>query len=217
MVLMHGISDFINKGICLMAVCLITIVFNGCSDGSDINQDIKTNDILNTETDSNVTKNISENEYYKIYTGQNEDDRYLFYYDLYNKDKDLIKSECTYMNQPDIILLDNSIIKISVQNGTGLDTQWTYYYDINTEMFSPIYYHVLEESQRYVSYFENSKVIVCDMFSEGLYKKEIHLTNELSATTEPIKNVYFSEDMKTIEITYYTKNDFNEITEIVEL
>lgn len=139
--------------------------------------------------------------YYKIYNGEEETDRWNFYYDLYDSSGNLVKHDCTYMEQPDIQNVSNEILRVSVQAGTGLETRWTYYYDTRNNVFSPTYYYVLNEKDNFVAYYEAGNVIVCSMFEEN-YVKRINIPTELKNIENPVDEVYFSEDLKSLQIIY---------------
>lgn len=218
MVLILVILDSLNRSeICksilktfavfVIILCLLT----GCSKPSD-------NDLSN---DKNYTTNANDiqnaDQYVKIYTGDTSEDHFFFYYDLYDKRGNLIKHDCTYMNEPDVTMLSKDIIRISVQTGTGLSTRWTYYYDLNSDKISQIFYNVLAEKENYVAFFRDKKVIISDMFDEKIFTKEIQLKHDLSNCSDPIENVTFSDDLSEINVTYLSGAKFKEIKEIIPL
>lgn len=122
-------------------LCLINIlilILSGCSRDYDINQ-------LYTITD-------------------NED----FTYDYVIKDKNntILISDKGVSKEPKINVINDNLLRVSVQTGTGISTQWTVYCDVNSGKVSDTYYSVLGE------YAENVVFVNYDN-SYGIYNFEI--------------------------------------------
>ncbi len=78
---------------------------------------------------------IEESNYFKIYQG----DDYLYYYDLYDTDHKIVKTDCTFVKPVDISMLTDNVVAISLQTGTGIESRWTYYYDAEIVRFSDVF------------------------------------------------------------------------------
>ena len=158
-----------------------------------------------------------ETNYAKIYTGNNAEDHFYFYYDLFDKSGNLIKHECTYMNEPEISMISDDVLKISVQAGTGIEALQTYYYNLSTNEFSPVYCYVLCEKDSTVAYYSEKKIIVTEIFNSESLIKEIVPEKELSDIAEPVVSASFSDDLSKIEITYLFGTESKKITETFSL
>lgn len=194
---------------------IIVVVFlAGCSEKSDNSSVLVGSD----KVVSNDSANFENSEkYFKIYTGNTSEDHFSFYYDLYDKQGKKVKHECTYMNEPDIEMLTKNIIKVSVQSGTGLSTRWTYYYDLDKNKFSKTFYYVLGEKESYVASFDGKNIIISDIFEENRALKEIHLKEKLVNSTDPIESVAFSDDLSEINVTYFSSEKSEKISEKISL
>lgn len=207
MALILSISDFINRKILLcMVVLTLTLLLTGCEKNFS--------DVATLESDfSSESAIIAIDDYYRIYHGTKEETRFFYYYDLFDIGGNLIKSECTYMDEPNISEHSNNIIKVSTQTGTGQSTRWSYYYDVNTNLFSRVFYHVLAEKENVIAYFDGEQIILCDMFDAENFYKEIELNNVLSDSTDPIEEVFLSDNLDSVTVVYFTGNDFDRTTE----
>lgn len=206
--LILGISGFTSKKILSYIVALsMAFLLTGC-------QKKIPNDVSSIESNLNPKSDIIvKNDYYKIYCGATEETRFFYYYDLFDMDGNLIKSECTYMNEPTISECSNNIIKISAQAGTGLSTKWSYYYNISSNLFSQIFYHVLAEKETVIAYFDGEQIVICNMFDVESFYKEIKLNNEISNSTDPIEEVVFSDNLDSVTVVYMSGNNFERTTE----
>lgn len=188
MVLIHGILDFINdKILCLFFCMMICILLVGCKGTQEMSENVN-----------------SDQRYYHIYHGENDDDRWNYYYDLFDLDGNVIKHECTYMNEPKIEMIDTDILKITVQAGTGRWTTYSYYYDISNNTLSPVYYYPLGEKSHLAAFLSDGRINICEMFQKQVCYKQIVIPEELQQFEEPVDSVLFSEDLKQVTIVYTT-------------
>ena len=210
MALIHVASGFTNKIMhnsvfkIFIAFATVLLTFTGCIG------------------DKNVTSSAGDDlsdvrKYVKVYTGDTDDDHFMFYYDLYNKSGTLVKHECTNMQEPKAEMASPDIVKVSVQSGTGASTKWTYYYDLSKNIFSPVYYYVLAEKGDTVVYFDGQQIVVTSMFDEKKLLKRVTLKNELAKCESPIETVAFIGDENKISVTYFSGESYKTITEIIDL
>lgn len=223
MVSIQNILDSTNKkyiGTFVAGLSIISLLLTGCK------QNLESTESNNSQNLENSSINISvddqeiphdDKHYYKIYTGESVEDRWYYYYDLFDEFGNIIKHECTFMDEPNISLISDSIVKVSVQSGTGRSTQWTYYYNVKDSLFSPVFYYTLNERANLVAYFDGQKIIIRDVFDDKKYYKEIELQKDLSKTTDPIENAIFSTDLKQITVFYVSGPDFQQTSEIINL
>ena len=156
---------------------------------------------------------IEETEFFKI-TRSN----YEYYYCIYDKNHNIIKSDGPLNKKPDIILIKDGFIRFTLQTGTGVATQWGYFYDIEDDKFSRIFQSIYDQYDRKVIYGSLNKLIVSDIFNNSQYYKEIStFSRPLSKTADSIVDAKFIKDGNSIEISYMTGEDYEIVTEIVDL
>lgn len=74
-------------------------------------------------TEENLIPRIYEqNRYYSIYSGSHRDDYFGYYYDLYDENGSLYAHEYVGNVEPKITVLENNVVEVSLQSGTGIDT-----------------------------------------------------------------------------------------------
>jgi len=157
-------------------------------------------------------KMIEENKYYKIVYSDN-----MYYYCIINKDSDVVKSEGPFNKQPRISIVDG-LVKVTLQAGTGLGTQWGFFYDTNDNVFSQIFQCIYDQCDGKVAVGGMNKVIVRDIFDESQYYKGITSFNEsFSEMVEPITGVRFLNDGKSIEVLYLAGDNYQKVIEIIDL
>lgn len=205
MVLIRGILDFINNKVLLLFFSIvICILLMGCAKSQRMNSYGKEQDC-----DTNLREEVSEDanfsqQHYTIYNGNNDDDRWNFYYDLFDLEGNVVKHECTYMDEPQIQAIDTDILRVTVQAGTGRGATYSYYYDIKNNTVSPVYYYLLGEKSNLVAFFEDGQINICEMFQKQACYKQIAIPKELEELEEPVISVMFSEDLKQATIVYIT-------------
>lgn len=152
---------------------------------------------------------IEETDYYKIMESD-----FLYCCVFYNQQHIVTKTEGPLDKEPAVVMADENLVRFTVQAGTGIATQWGYYYDPSTDVFSDVFESIRDESNGKVVYTRQNAVVVRDIFDESKYFKEItEFENTLSPTVEPFAEVQFTDDGKYIEVTYLTGADYKEITE----
>ena len=181
------------KKILIIILCLINVlivILSGCDGNYDINQ------------------------LYEITDNGN------FTYDYVIKDRhgNILISDKDVSRKPKVNVINEDILNISVQTGTGISTRWTIYCDVNSGNVSDTYYSVLgeyEENVVFVNYDNGShSVIIQDIFNQGEYLKEVVL-EDVSETVDPIVD-YIKFDDK-IKIIYLKGNNFLDTELIIEM
>lgn len=173
--------------------------------------------------DNSIITNPSENykimdsgAYYRIYKINTTQ----VCYEIYNSNADIVLSETT--DKPlTIDMINNDIVDIGIGMGTGLTTHK--YYNIKQNQFSEEFLYVLSNSNELIAYidapehksFENRKVIVQNIFDKKLFHKKFQL--DFSDVDTPVTQASFSEDEKSLQITYLSGKDEMEVSEILEL
>lgn len=177
----------------IITLCLINVlvlILSGCDGNYDINQ------------------------LYKITDNGN------FTYDYVIKDRydNILISDKNVSRKPKVNVINEDLLSISVQTGTGISTRWTIYCDVNSGNVSDTYYSVLGEYEENVVFanYDNGRhsVIIQDIFNKGEYLKEVVL-EDASETTDPVVD-YVKFDDK-IKIIYLKGNNFSETELIIEM
>lgn len=167
---------------------------------------ISVDDIKNVET-------IEETEYYKIIYSD-----FMYYYYLFDENHNVVKSGGPLNREPHISMVNDHLIKFTLQSGTGIGTQWGYYYDTKADVFSRIFQSIYDQWDSKVAYGEVKKVIVRDIFDKTVYYQEISsFKKPFSEVAEPITNVKFVNDGTSIKVSYLTGLDYKEVAEIINL
>ena len=153
---------------------------------------------------------VEESAHYKLIRSD-----FMFYYFLCNENHVMVKAEGPFNRQPRISMVDEHLVKVTLQAGTGLGTQWGYFYDVNEDVFSQVFYSIHDQQNGMVAYVTINGIIVRDIFDKTKYYQEITSFKEpLSEVAEPITKVEFVNDGDKIRVTYLTGSDCKEVTEI---
>ncbi len=118
-----------------------------------------------------ITYNI--NDLYKVERIEN----FLYQYTVTHKDGNILVTDKTNI-QPYINIIDDKVLSVSIQYGTGLSTRDTTYYNVDTGDISETYTYILGEYDNktidvdFDSTTDTHKIIVRDIFDKNLYYKE---------------------------------------------
>lgn len=154
---------------------------------------------------------ISESKNYQIIKYNN-----LYYYTIFNKHGDISEKSVPFPKKPEILMQDD-LIQISYQSGTGLSTKWSYYYDVKNNRFSKYFYSIYDKYNETIAYGSQNKIIIVNIFDDENYKEIKDFFYPLSVTAEPFIDVKFNEEGTVLEVTYLTGNDYHEVTECFDL
>ncbi len=159
---------------------------------------------------------VEESQHYKIVN-----DNFLFYYWIFDANHDVAKYDGPLNKYPRITMVNDSLVKFILQAGTGISTQWGYYYDIAADSFSETFQCIYDESvanERLLAYGDKQKVVVRDIFdSEGYCREFTSFDKPISIVAEPIVTAEFTVDGSSILITYMTDDNNRNVTEIMNL
>lgn len=145
------------------------------------------------------------------------------YYALYYKNQEytfrIFDSEGNIAKQgrcwryPKISEVNDSTVLFTLQMGTGLSTQWGFFYDCENNIRSDKFYCIYDHADSIFAYGAPKKVIVRSIFSDDYYREFTEFENPLADCVEPILYAEFSDDAKTITITYLTGEDYREVSQ----
>lgn len=208
-----------------VSILLISILLlSACSNYSEPPESSSSGDssaYYDTEvlTDVNDTekvideKVIDEDIYYKITYSD-----YMFYYYIFDKNHNIARADGPLNRHPRIIMADEQLVRFTLQAGTGIGTLWGYYYDVKNDAFSEIFQCIYDQCNGMVALGGVGKVIVRDIFDDKKYYYEISCFKyPFAKSCLPITEVVFTNDGKSVEITYLTGDDYKEVSEIVDL
>lgn len=151
---------------------------------------------------------IEESNYFKIYQG----DDYLYYYDLYDTDHKIVKTDCTFVKPVDISMLTDNVVAISLQTGTGIESRWTYYYDAEIVRFSDVFYSVLDAKSSMVVFATDKALTIQDIFDKEMYSKQVEFSDQLAQTESPFVSVKFANDMKNLIVQYESAGELKTVS-----
>lgn len=154
---------------------------------------------------------IEETAFYKVIC---QNDMYTTV--IYNKNHETVRTEGPASRQPRLSIEDGSLVKFTMQAGTGISTQWGYFYDEECDRFSDIFYSIYDVSSGKFVTRSGETVIVRDIFNEEAYYYEItSFRYPLAKVVEPFIDVTFMENC--LNVTYLTGENFERVTEILDL
>ena len=167
---------------------------------------ISADDIENGET-------IEETPYYKVICSD-----FMYCYYIFDENHDIVESDGPSTRQPHISMVNDHLVKFTLQAGTGLSTQWGYYYDTQKDVRSRIFNCIYDQHDGKVAYGTLNKVVVRDIFDKTQYYREISgFEKTFSPANEPIINARFINNGASVEIMYLTGDDYQEVVEIFDL
>lgn len=186
-------------------VCILACFISACS----LNKNV-----FNSE--SEYMDIIDSGKYYRIY----KMDITNVCYNIYDSNGKIVLSEIT--DRPlSINMLSQDIVDIETGMGSGIATHK--YYEPYRNVFSKEFSYVLANSGKLVAYidvptehpFENRMVVVQNIFDSDVFYKEYQL--DFADIDTPVVEAEFSNDGKTLKLTYLSGDDLAEVTEIFDL
>lgn len=150
-----------------------------------------------------ATKDISE-----LYTVEKADNG-LYKYAINSTDGDLIVAEEGFVKQPDITIVDETVLSVSSQAGTGLSTNWMFFCDVEANKKSETFQYVLGVYKDTVLYAttENgqSKLVAQNVFDSSL--KTEQALEDASTAADFVSDASISEK-GVASVTYLKGKDF---------
>lgn len=89
----------------------------------------------------------------------------LYYFYIYDSNGKTLKSEGPFTKQPRITNVSENIILFTVQAGTGLATNWGFFYDLKSNTESKIYKGIFDCTPTLVAYGASLSVNVSEIFN----------------------------------------------------
>lgn len=136
----------------------------------------------------------------------------MYSYAIYDTDRNIVLSG-ELKREPRITDLYGSMVKFTYQAGTGLSTQYGYYYNYVENILSQKFDCIYDETDTLVATGGVKKVIVRSIFDDTYYTEITEFEMPLSPIVEPIVNAEFSNDHTSITVTYLSGENHTTCTE----
>ena len=147
----------------------------------------------------------------------NED--YTYDYVVKEKNNNILISEERMSREPEINIINENLLSVSVQAGTGLSTRWTIYCDVSKGTVSGAYCSVLgeyEENVVYVNYDNGTYCIVIqNIFNRKLFYRETVL-EDASLAADPVVSFEIG-DNDMAKVVYLKGEDYLETEIMIDL
>ena len=211
------ITLFIVFVVCILVLysCQTTHTVDSSENESSMSDkyDAGKSDYEESTEDEEVLENTT---YYQISISNSQ-----YYCTFYDKNHQVVRVDGPYSKIPKVSVVNDSnpiLLRLTIQTGTGIGTQYGYFYLVDEMKFSETFQSILDQSGNLVAYIDKEKVVVRDIFDKTKYDKEISAFHDpFSNVAQPITNASFSEDSKTITVTYLTGDNFREVSETFEI
>ena len=142
----------------------------------------------------------------------------LYYYYIIDENHDVVKKDGPFSKQPEIVMINDHLVRLIISAGPEHSVQYGYYYDIKMDVLSRIFYGIFDQYGRQVAYGIGGKVVVRDIFDKTEFYQEISsFESPLSNSTDPVTDVRFVNDGASVTISYLTGADYKEATETIAL
>lgn len=137
----------------------------------------------------------------------------LYYYEIYDISGRIIVSSDPQPKSPDIEMVNDMLMRITTQAGTGIGTQTGYFCDVETGQKSKDFSSIFDQCNNLVAYAQNDKIIVESIFDECFYQEITNFQFPFSSVAFPFENAEFINNCQGIRITYLSGTDYAEVSE----
>ena len=202
----------------LSLILIFLLLLSGCSkdNGAETTTTTTADDgnivVSPTDETTDVIEIVEDEDYYQVTCCG-----FMFSYTLYDKDKEVVKTVESLNRQPNIDMVDDMIVRVYIQAGTGITTRSTYYYDVENNRFSESHNAVFDYCNGLLVRADHDKVIVQSAFDNSFYQEITDFSASFSPVAFPFVDINFIEDGQSIEVTYHSGDDYTEVTEIFEV
>lgn len=227
-------TDKIKKTVFTIVLFILSAALCACShnNSNELNKQISGGKKAETSKSEDITldkaniskipdevvnngKVIDKGKYYKIIlSGENS------YYIIYDYGGNIKKYDGPFKNSiPHINMINDDLLKFTMQSGTGIATQWGFYYNIKEDRLSENFQSIYDENNGRVVFRESfEKIVVSDIFDKTLYYKEFaSYKYPLSSVADPIISVHFIDDGTKFEVNYLTGDENSIVKEVFTL
>lgn len=143
-----------------------------------------------------VPQIIADEDYYRI-TKTDGGFQYIVYDNSGN-----VLAHGVATRPPEIGFISASVLRFSLQTGTGRSTQWSFYYDAATDRKSQTFQEVLDESGGKIAYVEKGGVAVQSIFDAADRQVFSDFNPPLGAAPDAVLSAAFSQNGKQLLVRY---------------
>ena len=180
-----------KKLCCIVSAALLALLLCACTAQTQ-NAPTKTGVISAVR----VPQVIADEDYYKITETDGS-----FQYIVYDNSGNVL-AHGVATRPPEIGFISASVLRFSLQTGTGRSTQWGFYYDTATNRKSQTFQEVLDESGGKIAYGEKGGVAVQSIFDAADRQVFSDFTPPLSTDPDAVRSAAFSQDGKQLFVLY---------------
>lgn len=124
-----------------------------------------------------------------------------------------------FPKEPSVRQVGKKLLEVSVSVGSS--ACYTFYIDKEDARESDTYFNPILVGEKYVSYMEDGKLNLRDIFYTDQQEGLLYMTivRDFAKTADPMSAIMSIEliDNENIELTYLTGNDYTEVTEIIPI
>lgn len=144
-----------------------------------------------------VPQVIADEDYYRITETDGG-----FQYIVYDNNRNVLAHGIS-TRPPEICFISASVLRFSLQTGTGRSTQWGFYYDIATDRKSQTFQEVFDEYGGKIAYGEKGGVAVQSIFDAADRQVFADFNPPLSTDPDAVLSAAFSQDGKQLLVRYF--------------
>lgn len=134
---------------------------------------------------------------------------------FYGKDRAVLRSEAS-AKPPHVEVLPSGYIKYTLQAGTGVGTQWGFFFYRDEEIFSENFTAILDQKDELVALGTTEGIVIRSIFDDTCREEIAHFSQELSPAAMPVLDAVFSEKDGFVSVSYYSGQEFQIVTEEIE-
>ncbi len=119
-----------------------------------------------------------------------------------------------YPEEPGIVKIAEDILEISVS--TGNPSRYVFYFDRQRSIISETFFNPILFDNKYVAYMKDDRLILADIFREGIL--ELEIVRDFSEMADPVSAIISVEMLEGGEILlqYYQGEDMEIMSEMIE-
>lgn len=137
----------------------------------------------------------------------------LYYFEVYDINGSVITSDGPMPKYPDIGIVDDVLVRITTQGGTGKGTQTTYFCNVETGEISKYFHGVFDQHHGVVAYAKSDRIIIQSIFDSSFYREISDFQHPFSPVAFPFENAEFINDGTGVRVTYLAGADYETMSE----
>ncbi|MBR2353482.1 MAG: hypothetical protein IKC69_03055 [Clostridia bacterium] len=141
---------------------------------------------------------------------------FKYVYQLFDLQGNLIE-EIELAKEARIVAVDENIVCLTYQTGTGESTQWGFLYNAQTNQRSETFMWILDCTDEKVILGLPDGIEVRSIFDDTYYAKITDFEKDVATVADSVLFAEFVDGDNTIRVTYVEANTYELITELVKL